>query len=153
MKNNRIKVLRLVLFFCYLGGVIHLMFVSEAMGRTEISECLRYNLVPFREMKRCIRYWEILGPISAGVNLFGNVAVFMPFGFLLPMFRDSLQKWYRTTALSLLFSLSIETLQLLTRRGSFDVDDLILNTLGGLAGYWCFLIFRAVMARHRQKRM
>ena len=34
-----------------------------------------------------------------------------------------------------------------------DVDDLILNTLGGLAGYWCFLIFRAVMARHRQKRM
>ena len=130
MKNNRIKVLRLVLFFCYLGGVIHLMFFSEAMGRTEISECLRYNLVPFREMKRCIRYWEILGPISAGVNLFGNVAVFMPFGFLLPMFRDSLQKWYRTTALSLLFSLSIETLQLLTRRGSFDVDDLILNTLG-----------------------
>ena len=41
-------------------------------------------------------------------------------------------------------SLFIESVQLLTRVGSFDVDDLILNTLGGILGYVLFYILNKI---------
>ena len=37
--------------------------------------------------------------------------------------------------MAMLFSLGIETAQLLMKVGAFDVDDIFLNTVGGLAGY------------------
>ena len=38
----------------------------------------------------------------------------------------------------------IETIQLVFKVGSFDVDDMFLNTLGGIAGYLCQWITRAI---------
>ncbi|MCI8551312.1 MAG: VanZ family protein [Lachnospiraceae bacterium] len=127
------------MFAFYLAGLVYFMFFAESLGRTETAEGYRYNLEPFLEIRRCIRYWDVLGPINAGMNLFGNVAAFMPFGFILPMLRFSNRKWHVVTLLSLLCSLCIETVQLISMRGSFDVDDLLLNTLGGFLGYLCFL--------------
>ena len=46
--------------------------------------------------------------------------------------------------LSFLLTLSIETIQLVFKVGSFDVDDMFLNTLGGIAGYLCQGITRAI---------
>ena len=53
-----------------------------------------------------------------------------------------------------LFTLCIESLQLVTRVGVFDVDDLLMNTLGGLAGWVCYClalkVFRIVRKRCRK---
>ncbi len=52
-------------------------------------------------------------------------------------------------------SLCVETFQILTRVGSFDVDDLLLNTLGGVLGYILFSICNVIRRRHygyRKKR-
>ena len=46
-----------------------------------------------------------------------------------------------------LLSLTIEITQLLTRVGSFDVDDLILNTAGGIAGYLLFYIMNKIRSK------
>lgn len=43
-------------------------------------------------------------------------------------------------AYTFLFSLCIETLQLVTKVGVFDVDDLLMNTAGGLAGWVCYCV-------------
>ncbi len=141
-----------VLFLLYLGGLTYFMFFSEELGRTDLSVGYRYNLRPFREIERCIRHWDVLGPVNAGMNLLGNMIAFMPFGFILPMLCLSNRRWYIVTALSLLCSLMIESLQLVTRRGSFDVDDLMLNTLGGLLGYFCFLLAAGIRRRRNEHR-
>ena len=52
-------------------------------------------------------------------------------------------------------SLCVETFQLISKVGSFDVDDLLLNTLGGLAGYIVFVICAAIRRRndsHKKKK-
>ena len=47
---------------------------------------------------------------------------------------------FTVVLLSLELSLTVEILQLVAKVGSFDVDDLLLNTLGGLVGYVCFVV-------------
>ena len=150
VKTEKVWTVGWILFVLYLAGLVYFMFFSESLGRTEVSEGYRYNLEPFLEIKRCIRHWQVLGPVNAGMNLLGNVAAFVPFGFILPMLKRSNRKWYVVVLISLLFSLCIEAVQLVTRRGSFDVDDLMLNTLGGFLGYLLFLLMAGMrMRRHR----
>ena len=76
--------------------------------------------------------------------ILGNIALFMPFGFFRPILRLRLRKWYCMLGMTFLLSLMIEITQLLTRVGSFDVDDLILNTSGGILGYLLFYIINKV---------
>lgn len=124
-----------LIFLLYLFALFYLLFFSENYGRTEITEEYRYNLELFREIKRFIRFHELLGMKMVLINLLGNVAAFIPFGFFLPVLWKDTAKLYRMFLLTLGFSLLIELVQLLYRVGTFDVDDLLLNTLGGLIGY------------------
>ncbi|WP_246320051.1 VanZ family protein [Paenibacillus qinlingensis] len=73
------------------------------------------------------------------VNLFGNIAVFMPYGmFLILMSRQKKMSLFGALIRSVGLSLCLESLQLVLSMGSFDVDDLILNGLGGIIGYSVF---------------
>ena len=74
-----------LVFILYLGVLFYFLFFSERYGRTDVSDEYHYNLVLFREIKRFYRYREILGMKSVMINLAGNVAAFMPFGFFLPV--------------------------------------------------------------------
>ena len=71
------------------------------------------------------------------VNLLGNVVCFMPFGFLLPTIsgKKICKNIISVTLFAVLFSVCIETAQLLAKVGAFDVDDIFLNMIGGLLGY------------------
>ena len=69
------------------------------------------------------------------INVVGNVVVFLPFGMFLPQLFPKCKNVLLTILLSLEFSFVIEVIQLISRVGSFDVDDLLLNTIGGLCGY------------------
>ncbi|MDG0792204.1 VanZ family protein [Cohnella ginsengisoli] len=69
-------------------------------------------------------------------NLFGNIALFIPLGLFLGLFVGCRLSAVLFYALSI--SLALETAQLISAMGSFDVDDLILNTLGGAIGYGLF---------------
>jgi glycopeptide antibiotics resistance protein len=69
------------------------------------------------------------------VNLLGNVAVFVPFGILLPLVTSGGRSLLRLTLVSVPSILVLELLQMLLRVGSLDIDDLLLNLLGVWAGY------------------
>ena len=75
------------------------------------------------------------------INIVGNMVAFMPFGFFLPIISRRSRKWYNTVSFGLIFSLILETLQLIFKVGSFDVDDMLLNTVGAGLG---FLVYRTV---------
>lgn len=91
-----------------------------------------YNLIPGRTIAREV------GDAGAGfvVNVLGNVAATIPLGFLLPIVAPrQVRSALRVALASFLTSLLIEALQAWFGRRVADVDDLILNTLGGWFGY------------------
>jgi glycopeptide antibiotics resistance protein len=73
-------------------------------------------------------------------NIGGNIIGFVPLGILLPALFLSLRSFWKIGLISFCISLLFETTQLFTGLGSFDVDDIILNTTGGIAGYLLFLL-------------
>ena len=67
-------------------------------------------------------------------NFIGNIILFVPLGVLIPVVTDWKKIW-RTAVASIGFSLLIEIIQLISSRGCFDPDDVILNGLGCFLGY------------------
>lgn len=143
---------RWILFVCYLLGLSYFLFFAEIMGRSSVVRTYHYNLVPLLEIKRFITYREKLGMTAVLVNLLGNVAAFLPFGFFLPSLSRKNRNFFYVALLSFDFSLLIEFVQLLSKVGSFDVDDLILNTLGGSLGYLCFLAAKSLIGKNEEKK-
>jgi glycopeptide antibiotics resistance protein len=89
------------------------------------------NFIPFRSM---IRDWRE-GGWPFVINFVGNVVAFVPMGLLPPLlFKRPLKVWH-VLVFSLSVSLLIEGGQLISGRRVPDVDDVILNTVGGLLGY------------------
>ena len=123
-----------VLFLIYVAGLCYFLFFAENYGRILGQENYRYNLVPFKEIERFWKYRSELG-IHSFYNLVGNVFIFMPAGFFIPIVWEDKRGFFFTVCVTLQMSLLVEVLQLAFRVGSFDVDDLILNTLGGALGY------------------
>lgn len=91
----------------------------------------RGNLEPFSQIRSD---WD--GGSSIGrLNLFGNLLIFIPFGMLLRIaLRRKALRLLGAAAVSFAASLALECSQALFGIGTFDVDDLILNTAGGLFG-------------------
>ena len=95
------------------------------------------NFVPFRTIKMYIDYAYKLNSVE---NLAGNLIVFMPLGFLLPLISKDLQKFSEVLINAFTFVLGIEVFQLFSAFGAFDVDDILLNCLGAAIGYGCYKI-------------
>jgi glycopeptide antibiotics resistance protein len=140
-KKRNFDFLYWFLFLLYLCFLFYFLFFSEKMGRL-MGEQYRYNLVPFREIRRFIKYREIVGWKAFFVNVIGNIIAFVPFGMLMPRLSGRMKHWYLVTLLALEFSFAVEVVQLVLKLGCFDVDDLILNTAGGLFGYVVYVCTR-----------
>lgn len=135
------------LFVSYLLLLLYFLFFSEGFGRTQQNRDYQYNLRLFHEIRRFIQYRHILGFRAVFINVFGNVIAFMPLGFFIPAVCKSMKNGFLAVLCCFSVSLLVETLQLVFKLGSFDVDDLFLNTLGGLLGYIVYLIFRGLLKR------
>ena len=141
-----------ILYVLYLCLLFYFLFFSEGFGRTGTSVEYRYNLALFREIKRFYRYRYILGNRAFFINVFGNVIAFMPMGFLQPLLSDRQRRKILVVLNCFIVSLLVETIQLVFKIGCFDVDDMILNTLGGSLGYLCFWVARKWKKRRNEKK-
>ena len=74
------------------------------------------------------------------INLAGNILLFIPAGFLLPRIFPKQQKFFLFLLTCFLSILLVETAQLFSLLGSFDVDDLILNLSGMILGFAIYRI-------------
>ena len=136
-----IQTLGKVLFVLYVLALIYFLFFSEEYGRVAIEERqYRYNLVPFVEIRRFWVYRKQLGFFAVFTNLFGNVAGFLPFGFMLPVISERMRSGWMIILSGFGLSVTVEVIQLITKVGCFDVDDMILNTAGAALGYLLFFI-------------
>lgn len=158
LSGKKAKIIRAfgkVLFLLYVGFLIYFLFVAEWYGRTEVAENYRYNLELFKEIRRFITYREQLGIFAVSANLAGNILIFVPYGFFISIASKS-RGFFKTLFASMGLSLCVEIVQLFTRVGSFDVDDILLNTIGGVLGYILFTICNRIRRKHhvrnRKKR-
>ena len=93
------------------------------------------NLVPFIDVS--------LGRGDFFRQVFLNIIMTLPFGFLFPLTRDKRGKFGITVFFCFLMSLGIELLQPFFDRNS-DITDLITNVIGGVLGYGLYVIFKPI---------
>lgn len=115
-----------------LGFIMYVIALFEVVTFQDVSWSSS-NFIPFKEMLR----YEF-GTKLFFKNVVGNMIMFIPFGFFISYFLK-LKKIYAIFFLTLLTSITIETTQLLIGR-VFDIDDIFLNIIGGLFGYFIFKI-------------
>ena len=112
-----------VLYLCEMFDVVGIPAAQYIRWEPNIS------LIPFSDET----HW-------LGVQRVLNAVMFAPFGFLLPVLWRGCRKWSVTTLAGFLLSLTIEILQMFCFRAT-DVDDLLMNTLGALLGYFLAWLF------------
>ncbi len=100
------------------------------------------NLVPFRsiapQLKYITEWWSLK-------NIIGNIILFIPLGFLVPLVYINAQRFYKTFLIVFRSVLLIESFQLFTMLGVFVIDDIILNCTGGIIGYFLFYILKRMV--------
>lgn len=101
------------------------------------------NIIPFSGIKIILQSGDI-GYIF--VNILGNILIFSPTGFLLPLLWKKTKTITAVVFIGFMISLLIECIQFFSSRGS-DVDDLILNTVGTFLGYIIFSLFYRVFPK------
>jgi glycopeptide antibiotics resistance protein len=122
-----------------LGFVVYILSLFYAVTFQDVSWSTS-NFVPFREILR----YEILTP-KFFKNVLGNIIVFIPYGFYVSYLLKS-KKVRMIFFLSLLTSVSIESTQFMIGR-VFDVDDIILNVVGGVLGYLIYRLLEKIKNR------
>lgn len=106
------------------------------------------NLIPFRSMQHDWRVggWEFV------VNFLGNLGAFLPFGLSLPILRARPTRAWHVALACASLSAAIEFAQYLSGRRVADVDDVLLNTTGGLLGYGLYLALARFVERRNARR-
>ena len=102
------------------------------------------NFMPFKTIKMYIRYY---GRLNSFENLFGNILIFIPFGYLLPWAFKRYRNFFRAFLITFLFVACIEIVQLFSAFGAFDVDDFILNCFGGCIGFGLYQLLSLLRKR------
>ncbi|WP_100407680.1 VanZ family protein [Bacillus solitudinis] len=87
------------------------------------------QLIPFNSLT------HILNIYGVGTIILGNLLLLLPLGFLLPLWLRKLRNVYQVGLIVMLTSIVIELLQFLFGVGIPNIDDILLNTIGGLVGY------------------
>lgn len=161
--NRFIRLFTGIAFAIYASYLIYYTFLDPSLGRSVIRQEIMHNttgvdyvnLVPFKEINRFV---SNIGNIRFNIillNVVGNVVAFIPLGFLLPVITNRKLVWWSTILIAAGASALIEVMQYVTKLGTCDIDDFILNTIGGILGYVFYRILFLiidVIYRKRQKK-
>lgn len=112
--------------------ILYMFLLFELVTSTDF-ESYSNNFIPFKEMTR----YSFTSPLFYK-NVLGNVLLFVPFGYFVSYILKN-RKIIISVIITLITSLSIEVIQMNIGR-SFDIDDIILNLLGGIVGYFIYKV-------------
>lgn len=126
-----VKYSSIILFVMYLSFLIYLTFFARSYGRGVFRRELK--IIPFETTMKILTTSNNWHAIL--INIIGNVVAFMPMGFLLPFMFVRMNSFFKVLSVVLLGTVSIEVFQYIAGKGTTDIDDVILNALGGILGY------------------
>ena len=153
-RNDRATpILRKILsccFVCYLTGLVCLVLLLKPIG------ALWYLILHGHSGGFDIRFFEwtysfvpTLSPRLTGEQV-GNIFMFLPFGILFPFFKKG-AGFFSTVLWGFICSSVIEFLQPIFGR-AFDVNDIILNTLGAIISALIFLLLKKLFKKNKKER-
>lgn len=119
-----------------LAFIVYILSLFYAVTFQDVSWSSS-NFVPFKEIFR----YEF-GSYRFIKNALGNLIIFMPYGFFVGYIISSIKYRY-IIILSIITSVTIEVTQLAIGR-VFDIDDIILNVLGGILGFTVYIILEKI---------
>lgn len=146
-KSSLFRDKKTVILMCialvYLFIVLDITLIDRSVGQR------RKMLEPFWEISQFLEtkqytYWII--------QIFGNIFMLMPFGFVLPIIFRKFQSFRLTTGVCLGFSLFIELTQYVTGRGLLELDDIMHNAVGGAMGFIFYEIINEKISEYRGKK-
>ncbi|KHD84170.1 VanZ family protein [Heyndrickxia ginsengihumi] len=135
-----------IIFILYFSYMVDILFLASFRQNTNLEE---YNLKPFKTILMYIMYYHYFTFQNWFANLFGNILAFMPLGFIIPLLFQRMKNGFKLFLLTFFISFTVELIQLLGHIGGFDVDDITLNTIGGIFGYWMLLFMLSLFSKVR----
>ncbi|MFA6735531.1 MAG: VanZ family protein, partial [Saccharofermentanales bacterium] len=134
------KVVLALISICYMSLIIGIVFIRQSSSYHSV------NLHLFRSYREA---WNTFS-VYEWTNLVLNILIFVPLGFLLPLWSDKLRKLWKVILISVSISAAIECIQYITHHGVFDIDDIFNNSTGSLIGYGFVMIILTIT--HTEKR-
>lgn len=133
--NNKIS-------FCFYKELFTLVFILYVMCLFEVvtlqdNNYGLSNFIPFREIFR----YAIGSPLFIK-NIIGNILLFLPYGYFIGYYINNKKIW-SAAVLTMIISITIEIVQLNIGR-IFDIDDVILNTCGGVLGFLIYTVSEGI---------
>ena len=159
IKNKKTNIVREIILFIFFVYFLFLLLLTIFKGgRIEFSNQFNsymyrehgllgiINIVPIKETINTFMHSET-GMRNSLRNLIGNILVFMPLGFFIPLLFDKFNNLKKVLKVGCLSSLAIELSQLFVGSNVCDIDDVIYNTLGALAGFICYKTFETIIKK------
>ncbi len=142
----KFKISVVILFIIYFAALIKLLVFKYPTGM--VFEIANGNYVPFRTILNYLSgefTWNV-----AIRNIVGNMILFIPIGFFVPLFRRRFA-WKSVLVAALVISTVIEIVQGIFRVGVVDIDDILLNVSGAIIGYGIFVCIKSIIYKLREK--
>lgn len=155
-KRERIKTVFLYgIFFCYILLLIKILFLSRVslleLFSSQRTVIRSINLIPFYSITEFLSgSSEVVKRFAFG-NLVGNIVLFIPFGIYLPLLKKD-KRAITNLLFIIIVSLFVELIQGLFGIGAADVDDIILNCLGGWIGIMAYKLLLFMLRDEKKVR-
>ena len=147
MKRDVLKKLFLNIMFYGVMFLYALILFFLLFKKKSVGSFRTINLIPFRTIIDYLFNEDVIVRSFAFSNIMGNIAIFIPLGIYIPLLINK-KSIFTNSAIVALISLCVEIVQYILAIGTADVDDIILNTIGGLLG---ILIFKLVYLIFKDK--
>lgn len=123
--------------FWYLMSILYMLLLYQLVTKVDYSLRGGINIVPFTEIMR----YDIKDQLFIS-NVLGNIILFIPFGYMISSYIKPKKMW-TNMLIAIIVSTTIEVVQLNIGR-SFDIDDILLNTIGCIIGFLIYIGFKAI---------
>ena len=149
IKSKEKNILREVvinIFFIYFLILINLTICKMNMLQISFQHKFHVNYMPFIETINMFKD-DFMGIGNAIYNVVGNILLFVPLGFFIPLLFKKKNKIINIALYGFYASLAIEIIQLFTAINLTDIDDIIFNTLGAVLGFFTYNVFYYVIKK------
>jgi glycopeptide antibiotics resistance protein len=137
--NRHVNVMFLLYFFVLM--TVSFLGINKFSPRLGSYIGVSHNLIPFETIRTYITNFDSYNFDVWFYNTFGVFLLFIPLGFLLPIVFVNMRSQRHIILTSVCLSIFIEVIQYIAILGVFDIDDIILNTLGTVFGSLLYKVF------------
>lgn len=138
-EKNTLREVLINIFFIYLLILVNLTICKMGVLRIIFNMRVHINYIPFVETINMLKD-NFMGIGNTLYNVIGNILLFVPIGFAVPLFFRNSNKLGSVALYGFIASFTIEFIQIFTPSNITDVDDIIFNILGSVLGFFIFNI-------------